>query len=150
EGAVPVDADDARVATDVAIAGAALEAMPAHDVPLSGDLLANAQPRDAVAQSLDLSGELVTDDEWRLEAALSPMIPIGDMQIRAAHAGVPHGDQPFPRSRNRLRDGLHGQAGRAFFFDDRLHELGDWGKRDGGRVTRSRAGNHHLPGARRR
>ena len=122
ERAVAIDADDSRVPANVAITGAALQAVPAHDVSLGGDQLADAQSRDPVAQTLDLAGELVTDDERRLETPLCPMIPIRDVQVGPADTRVPHGDQDFTGAGRGFRHRFHGQTGRAFFLDDRLHE----------------------------
>src|SRR5439155_203349 len=49
ERPVPVHADDAGVAADVPVAGAALEAVAAHDVSLGGDELSDLQVRDPLA-----------------------------------------------------------------------------------------------------
>ena len=126
--AVAVDADDARVLADMAVARAALEAMPADDVSFGGDELTDPQARDAIPEPLNLTGELVTHHDGRLDATLRPRIPIGDVEIGAADAGMPDGDQHFAGARGRLGHGLHGQSGRALFLHDGLHVLGirDW------------------------
>src|SRR2546422_3511469 len=128
ERTVAIDADDARVSADVAVAGAALQAVTADDMPLGGDELAGSELRHAVAARFDLSRELVADDDWRLDAALRPRVPVGDVQVRAADAGVPYRDQDFAGAGRRLGHGLHGQTGRALFLDDRLHEDQDGGR----------------------
>ena len=84
EGPVPVDADDARVAADVAVARAALQAMPAHDVAFSGDELPYAQLRDTLAHRHDLPGEFVPHHDRRMDPALGPGIPLVNMDISAA------------------------------------------------------------------
>src|SRR5881275_1388808 len=121
ERPVQVHADDARVAADVAVSGAALHAVPAHDVTLGGDELPALELGDAVAHRDDLARELVTDHQRRLKAALRPRIPIGDVQVSAAHTGVADRDEHFARSGGRLGDGRDFQTGGALLLDDRLH-----------------------------
>src|SRR6266566_622591 len=68
ERPVPVHADDAGVAADVPVAGAALEAVAAHDVSLGGDELSDLQVRDLldpVTHGGDLARELVPHDHGR-------------------------------------------------------------------------------------
>src|SRR5205807_5627094 len=75
EGAVPIHPDDPGVAADVAVAGAALEAVPAHDVSLGGHQLADFQLRDVVAHLHDFARELVAHHHRRLDPALRPGVP---------------------------------------------------------------------------
>src|SRR5205807_3493321 len=91
ERAVAVHADDAGVLADVAVAGAALETVSAHYMPLGGDELPGLELRHAAAHRHDLPGELVPDHQGWPEAAFRPRIPVGDVQVGAADAGVPHG-----------------------------------------------------------
>src|SRR5207248_3201695 len=111
----------ARVAADVAVSGAALHAVPAYDVTLGGDELPALELGNAVAHRDDLARELVTDHQRRLKAALRPRVPIGDVQVSAAHTGVADRDEHFARSGGRLGDGRDFQTGGALLLDDRLH-----------------------------
>ena len=70
KAAVHVDADDAHVLADVALAGAALEAAPAGDVHFRRDELARPRRRDLGAHALYHAAELVTEDQRRVDAAL--------------------------------------------------------------------------------
>src|SRR5207237_9049610 len=79
ERAVPIHANDARVLADVAVARAALEAVTADDVALGGDEMTRSQSRHAVTDRLDLSSEFVPDHERRVDAALRPRAPAGDV-----------------------------------------------------------------------
>src|SRR5207245_8025131 len=91
ERPVAVHADDARVLADVAVAGATLQAVPAHDVPFGGHELTGLQLGDAVAHAHDLAGELVAHDHRRMEPPLGPRIPVRDVQVGAAHPAVAAG-----------------------------------------------------------
>jgi len=124
EGAVAIDADDARVLADVTVAGAALETVTADDVAFGGDEVTRTEPRHAVTNRLDFSGEFVTDDDRRFDAPLCPRIPVGDVQVGPAHPRMADGDQHFAGARRRLGHRLHGQTGRALFLDNCLHGLG--------------------------
>ena len=106
--------------------------MTADDVALGGDEVTRSESGDAVTDRLDLAGKFVPDHEGRVDAALRPSVPVGDMEIGAAHARVAHGDEDLAGSWDRLGDVLHGQAGRAFFLDDRLHGLSEWERPDSG------------------
>src|SRR5207249_9872168 len=142
ERPVQVHADDARVAADVAVSGAALHAVPAHDVTLGGDELPALELGNAVAHRDDLARELVTDHQRRLKAALRPSIPIGDVQVSAAHTGVADRDEHFARSGGRLGDGGDFDTGGALLLDDRLLVISGRGHRAAvpGSAERSRVG----------
>src|SRR5207245_11702998 len=90
EGAVAVHSDDAGISANVAVAGAALQAVAAHDVALGGHQLTDLELGDTLAQGDDLPGELVPYHDRGVHAALRPGIPIGDGEAGAAHARMPH------------------------------------------------------------
>ena len=133
---VAIDADDARVLADVAVAGAALEAVPADDVTLGGDEVARAESRDAVTDRLDLPGKFVAHDDRRLDAALGPWVPVGDVEVGAADPGVPNGDQDFTRTGGWLGDGRNLQARAAAGLHNGLHVRSGCGMREAGCVRR--------------
>jgi anti-sigma factor RsiW len=73
------------------ITKAALEAVPADDVSLGGHQVANGKEAGRLgipAQLGDLARKLVAHDDGRLESASGPAVPLPDMQVGAAHAGV--------------------------------------------------------------
>src|SRR5438445_677052 len=89
----------------------------------TSDAMTFAAPA-ALADRDDLAGELVTDHERRLEAPLRPRVPVGDVQVGAAHARMSHGDEHLPGTGGRFRDGRDLQTRGAFLLDDRLHHTG--------------------------
>ena len=106
------------------VAGAALHPVPAHDVALGRHGLADLELGDAVAQPDDLARELVADHERRLEPPLSPGVPVGDVEVGAAHARVPHGDQHLPGTGGGFPDARDLETRGALLLDDRLHHTG--------------------------
>src|SRR5439155_2587237 len=72
ERPVAVHADDAGVLADVAVAGAALQAVAAHDVTFGRHELAGLEARHAVADRHDLARELVPHDHGWTDAAFRP------------------------------------------------------------------------------
>ena len=64
-----------------------------------------AMSRTLLPTSSDLADELVTDDERRLDRLLRPGIPVGDVQVRAADAGLADADPDVVDARSeRLGD----------------------------------------------
>src|SRR2546422_7643812 len=82
EGAVAVHSDDARIATDVAVAGAALQTVAAHEVALGGHQSTRLEVGDTVAERDDLPRELLAYYHPGVHAALRPGVPIGDVDVR--------------------------------------------------------------------
>jgi hypothetical protein len=115
ERAVAVHPDDPGILADVTVAGAALQAVAAHDVSFRGHDLPHRQTHHAVSHRHDLSGEFVADHERGMDPPLRPRIPIGDVQIGAADARVADRDQPA-RSRDHFALWC-GQAWRAHVVD---------------------------------
>ena len=132
EGAVAVHSDDARIAADVAVAGAALQTVAAHDVALGGHQSTGLEFGDTVADGDDLPGELVAYDHRGVHAALRPGVPIGDVEVGAAHACMAHRDEHFPGAGRRLGDRLHDEPWGALRFHDRLHQDSGTGRREMG------------------
>src|SRR3954471_19525885 len=84
EAPVAVDADDARVRTDVRIAGATEQAATIDDVSFGRDAITLLHIGDEIADLYDFAREFVADDEGRLAAALRPGIPFVDVYVGAA------------------------------------------------------------------
>src|SRR4051812_32474415 len=72
EAARPIHADDLDIAADMGIAGAAGVTVPADDMRLGRDIIANVDRRDLIADSDDIATELVAKDHRRVEAAARP------------------------------------------------------------------------------
>ena len=88
------------------VARAALQAVAADDVPLGGHQVAHreqARGRRVPAQLHDLARELVPDHHRRLEPVAGPAVPLPDVQVGAADAGVVHPDQDVVRAEGRRR-----------------------------------------------
>ena len=92
EGAVAVDADDLSAVAEVGVAGAALEAVAADDVAFGGDQVAHGEEaagRRLRAELGDLASELVArSTTGGRSRRLRPAIPLPDVQVGAADAGV--------------------------------------------------------------
>src|SRR5690349_1476001 len=77
----------------------------------------------------DFAREFVTHHDRRLDPALRPGVPVGDVQVGPAHSGVAYRDEDLARPGRRLGDRRHRQAGGALLFDDRLHAKNGRGTR---------------------
>ena len=91
EGAVPVHADDLGALAEVGRAQPALQAVAADDVALGGHQVAHGEQPGGLglaAELDDLARELVADDDRRLEPVAGPAVPLPDVEVGAADAGV--------------------------------------------------------------
>ena len=87
EAAVAVDSENARALAHVRAAGPAVEADPARDVALGGDVVALRDVRDRAPERDDRPAELVAERERRLHALRRPLVPALDVQVGAADRG---------------------------------------------------------------
>ena len=92
ERAVALDAEADRVRAEVPAAGPAVAAAAADDVALAADDVAGREVADVAADLEHLADELVADDERRLDRLLGPRIPVGDVEVGAADAGLVDAD----------------------------------------------------------
>src|SRR5690242_6877191 len=74
-------------------AGEAVAAAPAGDVAFAADDVAGMEVVDVRADLDYLADELVPDHHRHRDRLLRPLIPVVDMNIGAADAGVAHADQ---------------------------------------------------------
>jgi hypothetical protein len=74
-------------------AGAAVAAVAADDVAFGADPLAEFVAGDAGADLHDAADEFVPDHEARLDRALTPLVPLVDVQVGAADGGLFQLDQ---------------------------------------------------------
>ena len=122
EGAGDVDPDAARLRVHVKAAAARGAAVHADHVALAGNALADAQIAHARAERDDLAGIFVADHHRHGHGALRPFVPVVDMNVGAADAGLSHLHQHFIRAGRRLRRVLQPEAGFGFRFDERFHD----------------------------
>src|SRR5205807_91361 len=85
EGAVCIDTNDLYVLTDVGLAGAALQALAAGHMHLSGNEVSFFHTGDLIAEGDHFAAELMPGNQRRMNAILSPAIPVVDMEIGAAN-----------------------------------------------------------------
>ena len=88
EGAVAIDPDAHGVGAEVAAAGEAVAAAAADDVAFAGDDGADGEVFDVGADGDDFADELVADGEAGFDDGAGPGVPLVDMQVGAADAGV--------------------------------------------------------------
>ena len=77
-----------RVGAEVAAAGEAVAAASADDVTFAGDDLADGEIGDVGADGDDLADELVADGEADGDGGAGPGVPVVDVEVGAADAGV--------------------------------------------------------------
>ena len=119
--AVAIDPDDFDSLADVSVAGPAEEAREIGDVSLRRNSLADANRAYRIADRRDRSHELVSDDDWRLDAVLRPRIPCIDMVVGSAKAGLLDGNQHVGRANRGYRDLGQAKTGPGARFDQRHH-----------------------------
>ena len=88
EGAVAVHANALRLAAEVALPGAAVAAVAAHDVPFAAHALADLHALDVRADLHDLADVFVADGKRRLDLLLRPGVPLVDVDVGSADGGL--------------------------------------------------------------
>ena len=92
EGAIAVDADSEGVSAEVAAAGETVATATADDVAFAADELADGEVGDVGADGYDFADELVADDEALADGGFGPGVPVVDVEVGAADAGVENAD----------------------------------------------------------
>jgi hypothetical protein len=92
EGAIAVDTYSEGVGAEMPTARETVAATPADDVAFSADKLADGKIGDVGADSYDFTNELVADNEPLTDSGLGPRVPVVDVEISAADAGVENPD----------------------------------------------------------
>src|SRR5438132_3582816 len=146
EGAVDVNAEDARVLAYVKVTAPALLAVAAHDVRFDGDARAERGAAHAIAPRDHLTGHLGPHHARRHHPRLCPRIPVVEMHVGAAHGCCRDAEQHLAGSGLRLGYIADGEAGRGSRLEDRLHSFGLWA-RNAGRQTSACCplARHRLP-----
>jgi hypothetical protein len=92
EGSVAIDADSESMGAEVTAAREAVSAATADDVTFSADELTDGEIGDVGADGYDFADELVTNDEPLTDGRSGPGIPVVNMEVGAADAGVENAD----------------------------------------------------------
>ncbi len=88
ESSRAIDADALREGAKMAAAGEAVATPPAHDVPLAAHDLAGEKIGDVRTDFHDLADELVTDHHRHGNGLGGPRVPLVDVDVGAADAGL--------------------------------------------------------------
>src|SRR5215213_6141994 len=126
EGAVPVHPDDLSPAAEVGIAQATLEAVAADDMTFGGDQITDRKQvvlLGFAAELGDAAGELVADHYRRLEPVACPTVPLPDMQVCTADAGLMYVNQGFRGSAGGNRHVAENDARAGGLFHEGTHGL---------------------------
>ena len=95
---VTINADADGILASLDIAGMAVTAMVAGNVPFARDALADVQPGHAFTESGDFADVFMTDGHGRLDMQLRPRIPVVDVYVRAADGGFVDFDKNLARA----------------------------------------------------
>ena len=124
EDAVAVDAEDAGLRAEVALAGAAQDAGAADHVGLHRDQRAQRGAGDAVAVAHHDAAHLVAHDHRRRDDAIGgPGVPVADVEVGAADRRRLHLQEHLapPRPRRRHLTHLEAGAGARLHYGAHLH-----------------------------
>src|SRR6185436_6322698 len=102
EGAFAVDADAFGVGAKMTPASQAIAAASANDMTFPADDLAGKEIGDIRANLDDFAHEFVTHHHRHGNGFGSPLIPLVDMEIRAANAGAVNADEDVVDADGRL------------------------------------------------
>ena len=108
--AVAINAYAQRVGAEVATAGEAVAAASADNVALTGNELAGLAIEDVRADVDDLADELVANGEADGDRLPGPCVPIENVEVCAADAGVEHADFDVVDAHFRLGNILEPEA----------------------------------------
>ena len=82
-----------RMRTEVPPAGHTVTTPAANDMPLSGHDIAGYKVVNVRPDRNDFTNELVADGHGNGNCPLRPLVPVVDVNIRAANAGPQHSDE---------------------------------------------------------
>src|SRR6266852_1953329 len=118
-GALHAQADG--VAAEVALAGAAVAAVPAGDVPLGAHPFTLGEAGHGASDGGHLAGELVADDHRHRDGLLRPRVPVEDVDVGSADGRLAHLDEQVVGPELGDGDLLQPEARLALRLDQRLH-----------------------------
>jgi len=94
---ISIDAENVHLLADVHLPGAARLTDPATDVAFGADALADLRALHAAAHRDHLADELVAGRGTNSDTAGAPLVPLVNVPVCAADAGVGDGDQDIAR-----------------------------------------------------
>src|SRR5581483_3337381 len=121
EGSGAVDANARGEGAEMATAGETVAAAAAGDVAFAADDVAGMEVVDIGSNGDNLSDELVADHHGHWNGLLRPLVPVVDMNVGAADAGIAHADQHVVDAVLRLGNILQPQAALAAALCQCLH-----------------------------
>ena len=89
--------------------------------PFDADEIADIVAMHIRADRGDLADELMADDRAQLDGLLRPLVPIVDVNIGAADAGLQHLDENVVDAVGRLRHVLEPESGLRLRFHQCFH-----------------------------
>src|SRR5258706_5398796 len=104
----------------------AVSAAPADDVAFAADDVARVEVLNVRAGGDDAPDELVADDHGHGDRPLGPGVPVVDVDVGAADAGLEDFDQDVVDAERGLRNFLEPEAFLAFTFDQGGHGFHGW------------------------
>ena len=124
EGAGSLDADAARVATEMPASGAAVATMAADDVPFAGDTLAYAVFRHFLADLGHCAHEFMPGHHRHRHRLLRPLVPVPDVHVGTADRALAYLDQHVVGADLGNRHPFHPYARLRLRLDQRTHHVG--------------------------
>src|SRR5450759_5285701 len=122
ESAWPVYADPHGVGAQVAPAGEAVAAAAANHVAFPADQIAREEIGDIGTHRFNPADELVADRHGHGNRLLRPIVPLEDVDVGAADAGLQYANQDVVDADLRDDDVLQPQAWLADAFDQSFHD----------------------------
>src|SRR5579884_2401678 len=122
KSARPIDADAARVLTQMPPPRQAIATQTANNMALAADELAAVEVGNVGADLSDFADELMADDHRDWNGFARPVVPFPDVDIGAANAGAPDTDKHVVDADFRPRHILEPQSRFRFALDEGLHE----------------------------
>src|SRR3569833_1719895 len=105
----------------MAASSEAVAAASADDVALATDDVAGEEVVDVGADGDDFADELMADGHWHGDGFLRPLIPVVNVDVGAADAGVLDADEDVVDAHGGLGNVFGPEAALRFRFDQRLH-----------------------------
>ena len=124
KGAVAVHAYAYGIFAYMFAASAAVAAMAAGYMPLSGDAVADLVVTDSAAELDNLAYIFVAYGHRRLDCVLGPLVPIVDVQVSAADRDLPYLYKNVIHTDFRHRDVFHPYTRLGVFFYQCFHLCG--------------------------
>ena len=122
ERARTVHADALRVRAQVATPRAAVAAVAAHDVAFAGNALPDFEMVDVFADFFDVPDVFVPDDHRHGNRLLRPLVPLVDVDVRAADGGFLDANQNVVRPAFGFGNVHELQARFRFIFYESFHD----------------------------